>query len=220
MSDFKSLFNPLIKDVEGFREEPYEDINKNLTIGAGLNLNDEDVRGLMNLRGHDPEMVKAGQLRLSPQELDEIQDAYVQKREPLVRERLGRDLYETLQPHEKAAIMSMGYQSLNNIGPNLTGRIAEGDKIGAMREMILNTNKQKEPGILVRRLKEAELYGGPLDFTQTFQTMNEHEKRQVRELLNAIENENTRKEVLQKYGSYVGETQPTQFNKLMKLLKP
>lgn len=172
----------------------------------------------MHLRGIDPEAVRSGQRKLASEELDDIHNQYVGKREGLVRNQIGSDLYDTLKPNEQAAIMSMGYQSLNNLGPNFTGHLASDDKIGALREMILNTNKDQDPGILRRRLREAELYGGPLDFSAAFKTMNSEEKKQLRNIMDKIQNENTKKEMLDKYGSYVNETQPVQFNKLQKAL--
>lgn len=203
--EYRKLFDPLIKDVEGFDKDPYMDQNNNATVGTGLNLEDPDVQGLMNLRNINPEEVKSGQRKLASEELDDIHNSYLDKREKLVRDKLGGDLYDTLQPHEKASIMSMGYQSLNNIGPNLTQSIAGGDKIGAIREMILNTNKDKDPGIAVRRFKEAETYGGPLDFGLSFKTLEPEQKQQLLDMIGKIKNENTRAEVLKKYGPYLQE---------------
>lgn len=218
MPEFKKLFNDLIRKVEGHKEEPYVDTTGNPTIGTGLNLNDHDVRGLLNIRGIDPEQVKTGQRRMVASELDDVQKHYVDKREKLVRDKLGPDLYDQLPPHQKASIMSMGYQSLNNIGPNLTSYIAGNDPIGAIREMVLNTNKHKDPGILKRRFEEAEMFGGPLDFSAAFKTMTPEEKRQMREMFDKIENEHSRNEVNQKYGSYLAEPKPQQFTKLQKLM--
>jgi len=218
MSDYRSLFDPFIKKVEGEAQDSYMDTKGNPTVGTGLNLNDETVQGLMNLRGIDPEQVKTGERKLASEELDDIHNQYVDKREALVRDKMGKDLYDMLKPHEKAAVMSMGYQSLNNLGPVLTGRIATDDKIGAMREMILNTNKDQDPGILRRRLEEAELYGGPLDFTATFKTMSGEEKKQLKDMMDKLQNENVKQEMMNKYGSYLQDVQPTTFNKLQNSL--
>lgn len=219
MSEYKTLFNNLIKKVEGHENEPYSDTMGNPTVGTGLNLDDEDVRGFMNIRGIDPEQVKTGQRKLASNELDDIHNQYVDKRERLVREKIGGDVYDTLKPNQRAALMSMGYQSLNNIGPNLTGHIASDDPIGAMREIILNTNKEQDPGILKRRFEEAELYGGPLDFTSTFKTMTPEEKKALKDTFEKLQNDNVKQDVLKKYGSYLGDPQPQQFNKLQNMLK-
>lgn len=220
MGDYKKYFNPLIKDVEGYREDVYKDINDIPTIGTGMNLKDPEVRGLMELRDINPDEVISGTRKLTGDELDDIHNKYVDKRERLVRSQVGPDLYETLSPTEKAAAMSLGYQSLNNLGSKLVGRIAEGDKIGALREIILNTNEQKSPGILTRRLKEAELYGGPLDFSLAFKAMSEAEKAELLNQLNQIDNPHTRQEMINKYSAYIGENKPAPFNQIKKLLKP
>lgn len=207
MNDYNSLFDDLIKKVEGHKEDVYTDSRGVPTIGTGLNLKDDTVRGLMQLRNYDPDEVIGGKRKVDPNDLQEIQKAYVQKREPMVRERLGNDLFETLAPNEKAAIMSMGYQSLNNIGPNLQNYIASGDKIGAVREMILNTNKHKSPGIFSRRLQEAEMFS-PQDFQDSFQTLTPEEKQFVRSMIEGVDNEHTKKELMAKFGEYIQERKP------------
>lgn len=218
--DYRKYFDPLIKAVEGNRAEAYDDNKGNPTVGTGLNLDDSDVQGLMKIRGIDPEQVKSGQRKLASEELDDVHNAYIGKREGLVRDRLGGDLYDQLQPHEKAAVMSMGYQSLNNIGPNLTNAIANGDKISALREMILNTNKDKDPGILSRRLQEAETYGGPLDFNSVFKTMSPVEITELQRQINKLKNENVKQEMLKRYGSYLNQPAPVKLDKLQQILNP
>lgn len=219
MSDYRKYFDPLIKSVEGHSGDVYSDSKGHSTVGTGLNMDDSTVQGLMRIRGYDPDEVKAGTRSIASEDLDSIHNSYLDDREKLVKAKMG-PLYDTLQPHEKAAVMSMGYQSLNNLGPSLTGAMAGNDKIAAMREMILNTNKDKNPGILSRRLQEAELYGGPLDFSSTFKVMSPEEKKQLSEILNKTENENTRKELMDKYGSYLNDApEKQQFLKLNKLIK-
>lgn len=218
MPEFKNIFNDFIKKVEGHKEDVYEDSKGVPTIGTGLNLEDQTVQGLMRLKDIDPEEVKSGNRKLASDELDDIHNSYMDKRNVLIRDQVGGDLYDQLQPHEKAAISSMGYQSLNNLGPGLKGRLAEGDKIGAIREMILNTNKDSDPGILNRRMQEAELYGGPLDFSLAFKAMTPEEKKQIRQIFDKLQNENVKSEAMKKYGSYLGESQPTQFSKLEQML--
>lgn len=220
MADYRTYLDPLIKSVEGSSDTPYDDHNGNATVGNGLNLEDGDVQGLMKIRNIDPVEVKSGNRKLASDELGDIQNSYLDKREKLVRDKMGTGLFDTLEPHQQAAMMSMGYQSLNNLGPNLNSALAQGDKLGAMREMILNTNQEKNPGILSRRLKEAELYGGPLDLTNTFKTFTPEEKAQVKSIIDSNKNENVKKEMMDKYGSYLGEPQKVQFNKLQQMLQP
>lgn len=215
MSEYRKYFDPLIKSVEGHSDDVYADSKGNSTVGTGLNLEDGTVQGLMKIRGYDPEEVKSGRRQIASADLDGIHNSYLDDRERLVKGRMGPDLYETLQPHEKAAMMSMGYQSLNNLGPSLTGAIAGNDKIAALREMILNTNKDKDPGILRRRMQEAELYGGPLDFSSAFKVMSPDEKKQLMSIIEKTQNEHTRQELVEKYGPYLNDIPAKQqFSKL------
>lgn len=214
MGDHIGLSKNLIKDVEGFNPNVYKDSEGNPTIGAGLKLTDPDVRGIMNLKGIDPDEVISGNRKMSEHELEDIHTSYLPKREALIKNRIDGDLYESLPPHQKAAILSMGYQSLNNLGPKLMGRVADSDAIGAMREMILGTNKQRDPGILRRRFKEAEMYGGPSDFSQTFQTFTPEEKANLKYILDDIENPHTKKELMDKYLPYIEGTPQQNFQKL------
>lgn len=218
MSDSRKLFNDFITKVEGFKNEPYEDSYGTPTIGPGMSLKDDDIRGLMSVHGYDPDEVIQQKRSISSDVLNDIHNRYVDKREPLIQGKVGKDLYDQLKPNQRAALMSMGYQSLNNIGPNLTGYIASDDPVGAIREIVLNTNKKDSPGILKRRFEEAELYGGPLDFSAAFKTMTPEEKKQLMDGLSKIENENTRQEVLAKYRPYLQDTKPVQFNKLQKMI--
>lgn len=219
MPNYRDYFDPLIKNVEGHSQESYDDSKGNSTVGTGLNLEDPTVQGLMAVRGINPDEIKSGSRTLASEDLNDIHNDYLNSREKLVRNKLGGDLYDTLQPHEKAAMMSLGYQSLNNLGPNLTGQLASGDKVNAIREMILNTNKDSDPGILSRRMQEAQTYSGdPVTFSSVFKIMTPEEKKQLGDILNKTQNENTKKELVDKYGTYLGLTQPKQeFSKLNKL---
>lgn len=219
MGEYKRYAKPLLKDVEGFETNPYPDQKGHSTIGVGMKLSDPDIRGIMQLRNIDPDQVERGEISLTEEQLDDINDAYLDKREPLVKSKLG-PVYDTLPDNKKAAMMSMGYQSLNNLGPSLTGYLSSDDNIGAIKEMLLRTNKDKDPGTAVRRLKEAELFGGPLDFSSSFNAMSQEEKKHLLELIGGIKNENTKKEMLEKYSPYLQEAKPKLFNKINKMLSP
>jgi GH24 family phage-related lysozyme (muramidase) len=198
----------------------YEDSKGVPTVGHGFNLDDEENQGIMKMHGIDPAEVKAGKRGLASEETEAIRDSILARKEQLVRGKMGSDFFDLLPPNKKAALMSMGYQSLNNLGPNLRNRMAQGDEIGAIREMILNTNADADPGILKRRLKEAELYGGPLDFSGTFKTLSSEEKQKIVEIINKTQNEHTKKELIEKYGPYLGlKQEPLKLFKLANMVK-
>lgn len=203
-------FVDLITEVEGNREDVYLDSMGNPTAGVGFNLQDPDMRSSMFSEGVDPDEVAGGTRSLQPEEISRIKQTYYTKREPLVKNAVGSDLYDLQDDNKRAALMSLGYQSLNNIGPNLRSYISQDDDIGAIREIILNTNKHKDPGTLVRRLKEAQVYN-PEKFASAFQTFNDQEKKFVLDLLNQIKNEHTKKAVLEQYGNYLMGPPPKRF---------
>lgn len=220
MSDYKELLNPLLQDVEGSSSDAYQDHNGNPTVGSGFNLNDQENQAILKTHGIDPEAVKSGQRSLSPDESQQIQDAILARKERLVRGKVGSDLFDTLTPEKKATLMSLGYQSLNNIGPHLQGYVANDDDIGALRELILKTNKEQDPGILARRMKEAQLYGGKENFQNVFMTLSPEEKQMLAGIINKTQNENTRKQLVDSYGQQLGmKSRPLNLQKLAKMMK-
>lgn len=219
MSEYRKFFDPLIKNVEGSSDSSYTDSNGNPTVGQGLNLNDPTVQGLVAMHGYDPEDVKAGNRSIASEDLNSIQNSYLNGREKLVANKIGPDLYNTLAPNEKAAVMSMGYQSLNNLGPALTGHLASGDKPNAIKEMILNTNADNDPGILSRRMQEAQTYSpDPVTFSSAFKIMSLEEKQKLNDIINSAQNENVRQDLQTKYGPYINqEYSKPDFSRLNKL---
>lgn len=206
-------FSRLIEDVEGRKHGVYNDTKGIPTVGIGYNLNDQQIRGVMDLNNINADEIISGSRNLTDEEIDNIKAGYHKVREPLISNRVGSDLFDTLTPNQKAAVASMGYQSLNNIGPNLRSRLADNDTIGAMREIILNTNKDKDPGILSRRLKEASVFGGD-EFPLTFQTFNDAEKKEVLDMINSIGNENTKAEIMKQYQQYLVPSRRKRFQNL------
>lgn len=219
MSEYKNLLNPLLEDIEGNVPDVYQDSKGVPSAGIGFNLDDKETQGIMKLHGVDPEEIRSQKRSLASDETAAIKDSILNRKEELVKSRMGSDLFDLLPDNKKAALMSMGYQSLNNLGPNLRQHISEGDEIGALREMILNTNADEDPGILKRRLREAELYGGPVDFSGAFKTMSPEEKKKLNSIIEKVQNEHTKKELIDRYGSYLGsKPEPVQLLRLGNIL--
>lgn len=218
--DYRSMFDPLIKDVEGYSDTPVDDGKGNPTIGHGINLNDEGNKALLSMHGYDPVKVTAGEQNLDPDTVNNIHDSIVRNKESEVRSKIGSDLFDAMKPHEQAAIMSLGYNSMNLLGPQMTEKLASGDRTAAAKEMILNSNQKNEPGVLRRRLKEAELYADPVGFAQTMKSLTPEERDQVTNIINALQNEQLKQEMVTKYGSYLtpARTPASNFTKINKLL--
>lgn len=214
------MFDPLIKDVEGYSNSVIDDGKGNPTVGNGINLNDEGNRALLSLHGYDPEKITAGEQDIDPDTINNIHNSIVRNKESQVRNKIGSDLFDTMKPHEQAAVMSLGYNSMDLLGPQMTEKLASGDRSAAAKEMILNSNKNNEPGVLRRRLKEAELYADPVGFAQTMKTLSPEERQQVTDIINNLQNDQLKQEMIQKYGSYLTPSRApaSNFTKLNKLL--
>lgn len=211
---FKDYLNPLLEESEGFSEVPYQDQRGFTTVGHGFNLDAEDTANLMKLQGIDVDSLKANQSKLSKDQADMIRDSILEKKQDKLRHRINPDMYDQLPENQKAALMSLMYNSPGLIGPNLVRSIASTDNINAAREIMLNSNKKKDPGILNRRIKEAQMYMGD-KFGDVVKTLSPDEKNEILKILNKTENENTRQELLNKYGQELGLTpKPISFNKL------
>jgi GH24 family phage-related lysozyme (muramidase) len=211
---FKDYLNPLLEESEGFSEVPYQDQRGFTTVGHGFNLDAEDTANLMRLQGIDVDGLKSNQGSLSRTQADTIRDSILEKKQDKLRNRINPDMYDQLPENQKAALMSLMYNSPGLIGPNLMRSIASTDNINAAREIMLNSNKKKDPGILNRRIKEAQMYMGD-QFGDVVKTLSSDEKNEILKILNKTENENTRQELLNKYGQELGLTpKPASFNKL------
>lgn len=214
------MFDPLIKDVEGYSDTPVDDGKGNPTVGSGINLNDQGNRALLSLHGYDPDKVTSGEQTLDPDTVNNLHDSIVRNKESQVRNKIGSDLFDSMKPHEQAAVMSLGYNSMNLLGPQMTEKLANGDRTAATKEMILNSNQNNEPGVLRRRLKEAELYADPVGFAQTMKTLSPEERDQVTNIINNLQNDQMKQDMLQKYGSYLTPSRApaSNFTKINKFL--
>lgn len=213
---YRKFLDPLLAETESFSDSVYEDSNKNPTVGYGANLNSPEVRGMFNLMNIDYDSVRNNQRKLTQEEARKLKDMQIRDKEKYFNKLLGeRAPASELNETKKAALMSMYYNNPELIGPNMINHLKNNDHLNVIKEMILNSNKDNEPGVLRRRLKEAELYGGPLDFSSSFKLMEDKEKQQILNIINQTKNEELKKELLQKYSPYINPKQQL-FNKILK----
>lgn len=226
--DRNNVVNKYLKDhltdVEGYSTETYDDQKGIETVGKGLNLRSPATTASLLRLGHDPEAVKTGAVSLSDEDLGKAEDDVInQKRELFNNIKSQGFPQKEFNEAQEAAMLSLVYNSPQLLGPNLRQRLNENDDLGAMKEILLNSNKEQSPGIQLRRLKEAEMYGGPLDFQQLLKTMNPEEKKQVYNMLGKIQNEEQKTEALKKYEQFNPDYKPPMekpvFFKMPKLLK-
>lgn len=215
---YKSQLDKLIKGHEQFRDSVYQDSDNNPTIGYGTNLNSPEVPEIMRLHDIDYDQVKLGNRKLSEEEANKIKDAQITDKERYFNKMLGERVPASseLNDTKKAALMSMYYNSPKLFGPNMVQHLNNNDDINVIKEMLLRSNKDKKPGVLKRRLDEAEVYGGPQDFANTFKVMDNNEKRELIDILHRTENEQLKQELLKKYMPYLMPQKPV----LKKLFEP
>lgn len=209
--DYKAQLREHLKDVEGFSPTTYKDTKGNDTVGYGFNLNSPDTVGYMKLHGLDPERMKTegmGQV-----DADTIQDFILNKDQEKLNQKLP-NIFNNLQSNQQAALGSLHYNSPKLIGPNLTNYIANGDNLNAAREILANSNKNKELGIGFRRMKEADMFSGG-NLGDVFKILSPEEKANIIDMVNSSDNENVKRDIIQKYGDALGlSPQKISFNKL------
>lgn len=208
--DRNELMN-FLNELEGFSSGSYFDSRGIATVGHGLNLDDANVRNKLILRGYDPELIRSRQQAISEEDSRAIKNEILDIKENEIRgvykdNHYPSDSFNDLKPHQKAALLSVGYNSINPIKNNINN-IIKGDDIGVIQGLLKGS---KDPGILKRRLREAELYSGdPVTFSGAFKAMQPDERKSHLDMLNKIENEHERKKVLEKYQSYLEEPKQT-----------
>jgi GH24 family phage-related lysozyme (muramidase) len=98
---------PQTKQFEGYRDRIYKDTKGNPTIGYGFNLNDKNMRSMI-----DPAVI-AGVRPLAKEEADKIFLARYNQAAKDAFAYLGKDMLK-LDPERQAIIVDMAY----NMGPN------------------------------------------------------------------------------------------------------
>lgn len=214
---YRDIVAPMLNESEGFSDELYYDHNGNPSIGYGINLNDDANKELLKLHGVDPDSLYLGN-KLTPEQSHSLRDKILDRKESELRSHISDDMFDKLTPNKQAALMSLMYNSRNLIGPNMRQQMAGDDDLAVGREMLLNSNPKNELGTLVRRTGEAQTYVNPDRMNDLFRSMNMEEQAKLNDILNKTQNENVKRDYLDKYGKYLnpGYRQPLNFNKLLK----
>jgi GH24 family phage-related lysozyme (muramidase) len=207
----------MLEESEGFKDELYYDHNNNPTVGYGINLNDDANKALMGLHGVDVDSLYVGG-KLDKDQAATLKEKVLDRKESELRSHISDDMFDRLQPNKQAALMSLMYNSRNLIGPQLRQQLASDDDLAVGREMLLNSNPKNELGTLVRRTGEAETYVSPEKMNDLFRSLNMEEQAKLKDILEKTQNENVKRDYLEKYGQYLnpGYNKPLNFNKLLK----
>ena len=217
MSDYRAILKPMLDKSEGFRDSVYFDAKQNPSIGYGFNLNDPANKELLRLNGISLEGLYNGD-KLTPEQADLLRNHSIDRKEKELRSNLSDDVFDNLQPHQQAALQSLNYNSNKLIGPKLKQYLADGDHLNLAKEVLTNSNPKKDLGTLVRRTDEASKYLNDDDSSvkDMFRNLNLEDHAKIQGILNNTDNENIKREYLDKYDKYLNQSnaQPLQFNKL------
>lgn len=217
--DEKNLSRKLLYDflpkVEGSEEGAYTDNRGNTTIGAGFNMDAPGADRHLASVGADPEKLRSGENILNPEQSNQLLDSKIHEKEQLF-DNLQKNSFPStkLNPAQRAAMLSMMYNSPALVGPQMAEHLNQGDHNKVIQEMLTNSNAKNDPGILKRRLQEAELYGGPVDFNLAIKNMTPEQMDQLRSTISKMKNENEKTRVLEKY-PFLQEQQPMAQNQFL-----
>lgn len=208
------LVEPFLDEFEGCRDEVYNDQRNNPTVGYGFNLNSGDTVGLLRLHGYDPEALKSKKAKLNQDDAKIIRRSILSKKADNLKKMVGPDIYDTLDTNKRAGLLSMMYNAPALIGPNLIrGLSSEDNDLSLLNEVISNSNKRKDAGVLYRRLREAEMMS-PKTFPMVFQSMTPEQLHTLKEI------GKNHPEIIQKYGVQLGlKPNPLGLDNLFKLFK-
>lgn len=209
-NNYKDLLLNHLLGLESHSGGVYDDSRGLASVGIGLNLNDEEVQKQLKLHGYDPELIRSKQQFINEDDSKTITNNILDKKEEHLKSLYKQsgypiETFDNLKPNEKAALLSTAYNTINPIKNNLV-KLAQGDKVGFTKDLI---GSYDEPGILYRRLKDAQLFADPVEFAGAFKIMSPKERQKHLDALNSIENEHTRKERLNEFGSYLQEPKQT-----------
>lgn len=148
-----------LKESEGFRTTAYDDHKGIVTVGIGFNMEAAGARDRWEKALPDVsfDKVRDGKARLNDAQVKRLFDVSVEEAEDVVDNRLGRT---PLTEHQRAALVSLAFNSPGLIGPNLTGFIKEGDLDSVVMEILFRSNRTGHKGLQNRRIEEAQMFAG------------------------------------------------------------
>ena len=197
--DYERLAGDFIKSHEGHSPETYDDIKGIPTVGYGANLESPDMPGIAEKMNIDLDAVKAGRARLGQDTSEKIFQEQKSEKERYFDTIKDKDFPSSdITDNERAALVSLGYNSPKLWGPNLRQKLEDNDDVGVAREILLESNKNKVPGIQKRRLDEARLYAGD-NWENVYNTLTSQEKKELRNIILEIKNPHERERVLNEF---------------------
>lgn len=218
----RAILYPFLEDMEDTHLEVYNDSNQNPTIGTGINLNAPGVETYLTPMQLEKEKLIKGEQKITPEQAKSLMDMKVHENEKMFSS-MKKEYFPSTQlnPAQQAALLSMMYNNPSLMGPQLREHLNQNDTPNVIKEMLLRSNNEKDPGILKRRIREAELFGGPVDFNTTVKSMDPEEVAEMKKIISSMKNRNELAKTYELYPFLKPEVQPAStppvnFNKLIR----
>lgn len=191
--------NNFTKKYEGYSSKVYNDTEGNPTIGEGINLNSPGARQRIEQSGLDYDRVLAGEQELTPELSDLMHNDIRGEKQDLIKYRQKTN-FPNFKPDagKMNALESLTMNNANLLGPNLEASLNANDTQGTIKEILLNSNKDSNPGLQKRRIGESEEFAGP-EFENIVDNLSDKEKYEIRDIIMSIKNINERNRVLEQY---------------------
>lgn len=197
-----------LKKQEGSSPEKYLDIEGKPTIGFGANLNSPETPQLLESMGIPYQDVISGKRSLTPEESDLLLNKQLEEKKKYFNIIKKHDFPNAqIQPNEQTALQSLMYNNPHLIGPAMRDLLNKNQKEDVAKEILLRSNKDKQPGIQKRRMEEASQYSGD-NFKDVVNNLSNEEKSQIVDILKSIKNPNERKKVMDQY-PFLSEIMPS-----------
>lgn len=198
MSTFSKI-KSFLKNQEGYSDDVYQDTEGNPTVGYGSNLRSPEVSGHLEEMGIDKQRVLAGEDTLSPEEAELLKQKQIEDKQQFLENVRKKDFPNAqISPEQYTALTSLAYNSPQLIGPQLRALLNENRPQDVAKEILLRSNKDKVPGLQKRRLEEAKMYSGE-DFPNVVKTLTPEEIKEIRTIINGIQNVHERNRVFEQY---------------------
>lgn len=197
MADNNKLLEHL-KEYEGYKEKVYPDSNENPTIGYGTNLRAPGLENYLKQINKTRMGLMEGAESLNPEEAEFLMKKQIEDAQKTFEGIQQKDFPQTqLTEDQLAALTSLTYNNPKLIGPQLRQFLSEDNREEAIKEILLRSNRAKDPGIMRRRLAEAEMYAGQ----NPLKMLSEDELEELKIIASNIESPGTRQGLLDMYPS-------------------
>lgn len=214
----KKFFDYVKKHEGNSGTDVYRDTKDLATAGIGVNLEDPVNQEVLRQLNKNPDEIISGKTQLSQDEVDILQNKALERKEQIYNTIKNRDFPNSqLTEDQERVLKGMIYQSPKLFGPNIRSRLNENDYMGVADEIVMRSNKNKEPGIYKRRLNEAAEFLGPKKMNEYLESLQPDELKFIVDNIMNIKNENTKLNILNKYPELKKYVPNSRFKKMRKM---